>query len=163
MYTSNPKLESVLSNLFNLNVQPEIKKANSKTAICIDGTGSMSDVFPKVVEVVKNAIPDIYEVIRQAKVEGSFDIKFVIYRNYNSSEELLIEYSNYENKSDILIKWIEARDVDGGWGNEAIEVCLNHLNSLPKLNQFIIIGDARGNTEAETKQKRTYSTQKMAR
>ncbi len=37
------------------------------------------------------------------------------------------------------------------------------MNSLPKLNQFIIIGDARGNTEAETKQKRTYSTQKMGR
>ena len=46
LYTSSPKLENVLNNLYNLNVQPEIKKANSKTAICIDGTGSMSAVFP---------------------------------------------------------------------------------------------------------------------
>ena len=90
----------------------------------------MSHVFPRVVTVVQNAIPDIYEVIKQAKVEGSFDIKFVIYRNYNSNEEKLIEYSNYENKSGALSSWIGNINVDGGWGNEAIEVCLNHLNSL---------------------------------
>lgn len=60
LYTSNPALDKVLRNLYNLNVQPEIKRANSKTAICIDGTVSMAEVFPRVVTVVQNAIPDIY-------------------------------------------------------------------------------------------------------
>lgn len=106
----------------------------------------MSDVFPKVVTVVQNAIPDIYEVIKQANVQGSFSIKFVIYRNYNSNEEKALEYSNFENKKETLSKWIGGIAVDGGWGNEAIELCLNHLNSLEKLNQFIIIGDAISNT-----------------
>ncbi len=46
LYTSSPGMENVLKNLYDLNVQPEIKRANSKTAICIDGTGSMSAVFP---------------------------------------------------------------------------------------------------------------------
>ena len=45
----------------------------------------MAEVFPKVVAVVQNAIPDIYDVIKKAKADGSFDIKLVIYRNYNST------------------------------------------------------------------------------
>lgn len=35
----------------------------SKTAICIDATASMNDVFPKLIQVIQGAIPDIYEVI----------------------------------------------------------------------------------------------------
>jgi hypothetical protein len=35
-----------------------------------------------------------------------------------------------------------------------VEVCLEHLNTLEELNQFIIIADARANTTKETKYKR---------
>ena len=59
----------------------------------------MSAAFPKVVSVVQKAIPGIYKAIRVANVEGSFEIKFVVYRNYNSTEDKLIEFSNFENKS----------------------------------------------------------------
>lgn len=36
-----------------------MKLINSKTAICIDGTGSMSSTFDKIVAVIQNAIPAI--------------------------------------------------------------------------------------------------------
>jgi hypothetical protein len=40
--------------------------------------------------------------------------------------------------------------VDGGWGNEAIEVCFQHINNLESIHQCIIIGDAIANTKIET-------------
>jgi hypothetical protein len=46
----------------------------------------MGEVGPKIVKAIQNAIPDIYEAIKQTKIEASFDIKFVVYRNYNSKE-----------------------------------------------------------------------------
>jgi hypothetical protein len=59
----------------------------------------MSAIFPKVIQVVQGAIPDIYKSIEEAKVQGSFEIKFVVYRNYNSDANKLIEFSNFEGKS----------------------------------------------------------------
>ncbi len=50
----------------------------------------MSSVFPKVIQVVKGAIPDIYKVIEGAQVKGSFEIKIIVYRNYNSSADKLL-------------------------------------------------------------------------
>jgi len=41
--------------------------------------------------------------------------------------------------------------VSGGWGNEAIEVALQHANTLESIGEIFIIGDARGNTPAEVK------------
>lgn len=43
---------------------------------------------------------------------------------------MILEFSNFENKCEALKKWIGNKKVDGGWGNEAIEVCFSHLNSL---------------------------------
>jgi len=50
----------------------------------------MGDVFPKVIQVVQNALPDIINAIEQEKVQGSFQLKFVVYRNYNSDHNKLI-------------------------------------------------------------------------
>ena len=44
--------------------------------------------------------------------------------------------------------------MSGGWGNEAIEVGLQHANTLENIGEIFIIGDARGNTPAEVKEKR---------
>jgi hypothetical protein len=46
-----------------------------------------------------------------------------------------------------LIEFLNKIRVDGGWGNEAIEVCFNHVNSLPEVDQIIIIGDAAANNK----------------
>jgi hypothetical protein len=40
--------------------------------------------------------------------------------------------------------------VDGGWGNEALEVCFQHINNHENIDQCIIIGDAKANSKSET-------------
>jgi len=52
------------------------------------------------------------------------------------------------------LKWIKKIKVSGGWGNEAVEVCLQHINNLHDINQFIIIADASSNDKNETIYKR---------
>jgi hypothetical protein len=45
----------------------------------------MAAVFTKVIQVIQGAIPDIMKVIEESGVHGSFSIKIIIYRNYNST------------------------------------------------------------------------------
>jgi hypothetical protein len=45
--------------------------------------------------VIKDAIQNIYKAIQKAKVNGYFEIKFVVYRNYDSNKNKLLEYSNF--------------------------------------------------------------------
>ncbi len=70
----------------------------SKTAIIIDATISMGNVFKRLVSVIQKALPLIRLAIQDSKVQGSFEIKWVIYRNYNSIKDELISYSNFEQK-----------------------------------------------------------------
>ena len=88
-----------MKNLLILNEEPELSCIRSRTAICIDGTGSMSLVFNKVKQVVSGAIPDIFEALKKTKIRAEFYIKFVVYRNYNVDHTKLLEYSNFLNKS----------------------------------------------------------------
>ncbi len=81
------------------------------------------------------------------------------YRNYSSGAQLLLQYTNFETKSEPLVSWLNSIKVDGGQGNEAIEVCFQHINSLDKIHQCVIIGDAQANTRAETVSKRSSKTE----
>ncbi len=99
-------------------------------------------------------MPDIYGAIESSGISGSFEIKFVVYRNYDLDCGQLVQWSSFQNKPANLIQWLNGIAVNGGWGNQAVEVCLEHLNTLEELNQFIIIADARANTTKETKYKR---------
>ncbi len=90
----------------------------------------MGGVFDKIKAVIRNAIPQIYQTIKNTGQSGQFELKFVIYRNYNSTHDLILQYNNFENTSDKLLKWISGTSVSGGWGNEAIEIGLQHLNTL---------------------------------
>ena len=73
---------------------------------------------------------------------------------------MLLEKTNFETKSANLMEFLNKIRVDGGWGNEAIEVCFNHVNNLSDVDvdQIIIIGDAAANTKYETKQRRNSRT-----
>jgi hypothetical protein len=106
----------------------------------------MADAFDKLKQVIREAIPDIYDTLKETKTKAEFYLKFVVYRNYNVDHTKLLEYSNFFDKAHPLIDWLGGIHVDGGWGNEAIEVCLQYLNSLENVNQMIIIADAQSNT-----------------
>ena len=63
LYSSGTTVDKIFLNIKELNHEAETTIYNSKTAIAIDATGSMSAVLPKVIQVVQGAIPDIYKTI----------------------------------------------------------------------------------------------------
>ena len=63
LYSAGSTVDKIFQNIKELNHEPPIMSYNSKTAICIDATGSMGSVLPKVIQVVQGAIPDIYKTI----------------------------------------------------------------------------------------------------
>jgi len=44
----------------------------------------------------------------------------MIYRNYNSTFNQLIEKTPYENECANILKFLNTVEANGGWGNEAI-------------------------------------------
>jgi hypothetical protein len=55
----------------------------------------MQAVFDKVKQVVEGAMPDIYGAIESSGISGSFEIKFVVYRNYDLDCGQLVQWSSF--------------------------------------------------------------------
>ena len=53
-------------------------------------------------------------------------MKVAFYRNYDSNKDILYQESNWETHAPNLKKFLAPIDVDGGWGNEAVEVGFYH-------------------------------------
>jgi hypothetical protein len=75
----------------------------------------------------------------------------MIYRNYNSSSAEILESTPFETSLDNLFKFMSKVKPKGGWGNEAIEVCLQAINNQLDVSQVILIGDAPWNTDKEVR------------
>ncbi len=84
LYSAGTKVDAILQNIQKLNYETPLTKCASKTAICIDATSSMADVLPKVIQVINGALPDIYKIIEEEKINALVELKLVVYRNYNS-------------------------------------------------------------------------------
>lgn len=81
-------------------------------------------------------------------------MKIMIYRNYNSPYNKILESTAFESKPDNLKVFLSKTTASGGWGNEAIEVLLQAVNKEEKVDQLIIIADAAPNEESEVTLKR---------
>lgn len=44
-------------------------------------------------------------------------MQIVLYRNYNSEADKILEYSNFDSKGESLKNFIGKSSVSGGWGN----------------------------------------------
>lgn len=53
-------------------------------------------------------------------------MKVCVYRNYDSEKDKLFQESNWETKPYNLFQFLKNIDVEGGWGNEAIEAGFYH-------------------------------------
>ncbi len=95
MYTKSKSSEEVFKKIYEFNEEPLIRDLVVRTVIALDGTSSMQSVFNKVKDVIKEAFPRLYETIKIRKINGSFEIKICVYRNYNSRPELLLEKTNF--------------------------------------------------------------------
>lgn len=134
----------------------------SKTLVLMDATISMSQLLHKAKNTVQTMVERTWVILKENKLnEDSFQIQFAVYRNYNCREDRLLQYSPWETKPDSLRKFLEKIQVEGGMGNEAIEIGLWHANNENKkddsISQVILIGDAPANSKSEVKMKREGS------
>jgi hypothetical protein len=79
----------------NLNEYPEITKVNIKTVLGLDATGSMGAALKKTCEIIGTAFERAYQVLTSKKVKASIDIKIMVYRNYNSPFDEILETTAY--------------------------------------------------------------------
>ena len=126
----------------------------------IDATSSMGHLFGKLKVVLPEVFKDTYETLKKKKIEekAGLEIQIVLYRNYNSGSQKILEYSAFESQPTQLINFIINSKVSGGHGNQAVEVGLQYVNTkLKNVNEIIVIGDAPGNTVLEIEERRRKS------
>eukprot|EP00052_Salpingoeca_macrocollata_P025734 m.234579 g.234579 ORF g.234579 m.234579 type:complete len:2885 (+) comp22475_c0_seq2:54-8708(+) len=151
-------LDAVDKFLLEQNHTVLVESVCCRTYVLMDATGSMAHLIQKSKTAVERMFSRLKEILVEKKLNPDvLEIKFVCYRNYNSSAAEILEESPWEADPANLRHFLEGIDVKGGWGNEAVEVGLWHAfeeSEKGKINQIILIGDAPPNTEAEVAQKR---------
>lgn len=119
-----------------------------RTIIAVDATGSMSHALKQVCDNIKTCVTATFDTLNEKGVKAGFEIQIAVYRNYNSEANKLFEYSPFSSNPADLLSFLSKVQVEGGWGNEAIENLFHHiLNEENDVNQAIVIGDAAGNTK----------------
>ena len=139
----------------------------SRTICLMDATCSMSHLLHKCKNTVDTMFERVSKILKDHQINSdSFQVQFVVYRNYNSKEDKILQSSPWETKSHNLRAFMNKIEVDGGWGNEAIEIGLWYANKeheRENINQVILIGDAPPNTQEEVKTKRNRFGEKYWR
>jgi hypothetical protein len=161
IFRKKPSREEIINFIFSHNKFNEIRSNHVRTLIGIDGTSSMGPALEKVKTILEDSFTRTKQVLDKKKVQGSFENQIAIYRNYNSEPDELFEYSGFETDSEKLKEFLSKIRINGGWVNEAMEVLFQHANKLSKLDQIIIIADARANPFPETKYKRSRKTEQF--
>ena len=139
----------------------------SRSVILVDATYSMSPAINATKAKICTVFNRARTVLREKGIdEQSFEVQIVAYRNYNCSRDTLMQVSPFVRDPQDLLRFMSGVDVDGGWGNEAIEVALSHVNKVKAsgqlITQILLIGDAAANTPAEVTQKRDQSAENWA-
>ena len=132
----------------------------SRTLVLMDATGSMTQLLEKSKSTVVAMFDLLHETLKEKNYdENGFQIMFAVYRNYSSPYDKLLESSEWTSQSSKLQTFLNKVNVQGGQGNEAIEVGLNlvlkeHNKTDKGIDQVILIGDAPSNSDQETNRKR---------
>jgi hypothetical protein len=97
----------------------------SRTICMMDATGSMIHLLYKCKITVGIMFERASEILKDHKMPSNlFQIQFVVYRNYDSSQDKLLQSSSWETKSQNLHTFMNTIQAEGGWLNEAIEIGL---------------------------------------
>ena len=132
--------------------------SESRTVCLMDATSSMVHLLNSCKNTVSTMFERASEILKDNSISSeSFQIQFVVYRNYNSEEDKILQASPWETKPDNLRTFMNNIEVEGGWGNEAIEIGLWYANKeyeREPITQVILIGDAPPNTKTEVQLKR---------
>ena len=114
----------------------------------------MSAVLKKACSICSQAFERAYVVLNDTNVQGTFEVKAMVYRNYNSPAEQILESTAFESTPVNLKSFLNNVQASGGWGPEAIEVAMQAINKEPELDQIILIGDVMANPPDEVTTKR---------
>ena len=142
--TQKRKIE--LNFLLQQNKGAEVLPDMCKTIVLVDGTSSMGSLL----EACKNTVCTMFEranaVLKENKIpEDIFQLKFVVYRDYDCKEEIL-QASTWQSNPAMLRTYIsQIKPKGGGDYEEAIEIGLKYCveqHNLDGISQIILIADA---------------------
>eukprot|EP00975_Prorocentrum_lima_P028650 6020854-Prorocentrum_lima.AAC.1 len=103
-------------------------------------------------ETVVNMCQRAYDILERRSIEKSFEMQIAVYRNYNVPPDRIFEASGWSSTHDELSAFLQGVTNDGGWGNEAIEIGLQHVNEECRntlVQQIVLIGDGGPNLPTE--------------
>ena len=143
------------------NNQGPIEVYSSRTVLLMDATGSMSACLSAAKDTVCTMFERAAIILKEQGIpENAFQMQFVVYRNYSSGPQLILQCSSWQSDPKQLRAFMATVGPSGGQGNEAIEIGLWHAKneaySESSISQVILIGDAPANTENEVSKKRNY-------
>ncbi|EGD79321.1 hypothetical protein PTSG_09735 [Salpingoeca rosetta] len=116
----------------------------------------MSTSLKKTTQVIGTVFERTEKILDDAGLLGNSDVamQLAAYRNYNVDADQLLQVSGWEQNPLALRQFLFGLKVNGGWGNEAIEVALHRANTEKDVSQVILIGDAPANSPDEVASKR---------
>ena len=152
-------IEGIKIFLLGYNLGSSLPNCSSRTVLLMDGTGSMSACLTAAKDTVCTMFERTSIILRDQGIpENVFQMQFVIYRNYSSGPEKILQSSSWESDPKPLRAFMATIGPSGGQGNEAIEIgfwhAANEACSEKAISQVILIGDAPANTEEEVQSKR---------
>jgi hypothetical protein len=128
----------------------------ARILVLMDATGSMGNVLSAAKDAVSDMFSRAGSIIEEHLGKGSekFEMQFAVFRNYSSGPPALLQYSAWKSNPEELRDFLQKTTASGGQGNEAIEIGLWHANQQADVRRVILIGDAPGNTDKETADRR---------
>ena len=108
--------DKIVEKIKNLNSYPEMKKKVVKTVLALDATCSMTIALKQVLSILDEAFDEINLILKKFQAKGTFEMKLLIYRNYNSNADMILEKSAYEVRPENLKKFLKKVSASGGWG-----------------------------------------------
>jgi len=139
------------------NKSPVVDAGTSKTIVLMDATGSMSGLLERAKNTVQAMFERLGRVLEEKNCNAVVLLQFAVYRNYNVHAESLVQASGWETSPSRLQQFMRSIGPEGGWGNEAIEIGLAHVNgeeAVEHVDQVLLIGDMPPNTQNEIPEKR---------
>ncbi|CAF4032068.1 unnamed protein product, partial [Rotaria sordida] len=122
--------------------------APSRTVLLMDATGSMSSLLSAAKETVCTMFERATAILTEKKLPNdTFQMQFVVYRDYDCGEKGILQSSSWETKPNNLRNFMTHIAAKGGGDyEEAIEIGLWYAvqqNNQPDgISQVILIGDA---------------------
>ena len=146
----NGKIE--LDFLLQQNKGAEVSRDICKTIVLVDGTSSMGSLL----EACKNTVCTMFERANAVLKENGFSedifqLKFVVYRDYDCKEEILQASTWQSNPSNLRNFLMSIKPKGGGDYEEAVEIGLQYCvkqQEAEGISQIILIADAPAKEES---------------